>query len=174
MVFHVSPWFVSFKTQKYLVHTQFQEIFSKTRPILAKNGSRDLKSRYLEITFFYRERLKIVLESWNLAKMKYKMDKKKRLQQIFEILIFGHFWANLRPKMAKNAKIGQKLAQKWPKNQNFKNLLQTFFHPSCTPTWPNFRFLGQFLVLLYKKTWFQDIAILSLGTHFLLKLSSFC
>ena len=63
MVFRVSLWFVSYKTQKYPVVIRFHEILSKNRPIFAENGSRDLKSRYLGITFFYGEGLKIVLET---------------------------------------------------------------------------------------------------------------
>ena len=50
------------KHKKYLVHTPFREISSKMRPIFIKNGSQSLKLRYLEITFFYREGLKIVLK----------------------------------------------------------------------------------------------------------------
>ena len=48
--FFMSLWFVSCKTPKYLIVTQFQEILSKNMPIFAENGSRSLKSQYLEIT----------------------------------------------------------------------------------------------------------------------------
>ena len=55
------------------------------------------------------------------------MVEKNVCNRFLKFWFFGHFWANFWPKMAKNAKNGRKLAQKWPNNQNFKNLLQTFF-----------------------------------------------
>ena len=122
MVFHVSPWFVSFKTQKYLVHTPFREISSK-RPIFIKNGSRSLKSRYLEITFLYKEWAGNDLETWNLAKFGYKMIKKIVATDFWDF----DFLAIFGPILAFLAIFGQKLTPKWPKNQNFQNLLLTFF-----------------------------------------------
>ena len=62
---------------------------------------------------------------------------------------------------------------------------QHVFYPSTPPialsfliifvhNLAKFQVSTQFLVLLYKKTWFRDITILSLGTRFWLKLASFC
>ena len=84
MVFHVSPWFISYKTSKYLIFLGFLKILGNNRPNYAKNGSRNLKSRYLKNIFSNRTWERKVLESWNLAKLWGKIVGKKCCNYFFD------------------------------------------------------------------------------------------
>ena len=63
IVFQVSPWFISYKTSKYLICVGFLKILGKNGPNFAENGSRSLKSRYLKNTFSIITWERNVLES---------------------------------------------------------------------------------------------------------------
>ena len=90
--FHVSPWFISYKTPKYLIFLGFLKILRENGPIFAKNGSRSLKSRYLKNTFSLITWERSMLESWNLAKLWEKMIGKTCTVQIFDF--WPHFEKN--------------------------------------------------------------------------------
>ena len=86
MIFHVSPWFISYRTSKYLTFLGFFRISGKNGSIFAKNRSQSLKWQYLKNTFLNRPWERNMLESWNLAKLWAKMVEKTCTVRIF---IFG-------------------------------------------------------------------------------------
>ena len=124
MFFHVFSDTRPYKTTKSSIFLGFWEILGKDRSIFMKNGSRNLKSRYLRNTFLPSTFAVIELWSWNLAKLVNKLVQKNHRSHFFEFLIFNLIFSTIFAKMCNFGEYG---AEYEVENQKFKRVTPVIF-----------------------------------------------
>ena len=120
----------------------FWEILGQNRSIFMKNGSRNLKSRYLRNTFLLSTFAVIELGSWNLAKLENKWGQKIVGVHFLEFFIFNLIFDTLTwflpifANMVPNMRLKIKNSKKWTPTifcpHLYSNLAKFQLHSSIT------------------------------------------